>query len=84
MNSQIAEMMRGYARANAFTEQERIARLAAMTPQESKAMFDELVAGWEAVAKNEQGLERLDSWRWETMIAVRTAFLKLAQENGLL
>ncbi len=58
-------------------------RLASMTPEESRAIFNDLVAGWEAVAQNEQRLARLDSWRLETMIAVRTAFLKLAQENGL-
>jgi hypothetical protein len=84
MNSQITEILRGYARATAFIEQERRARLASMTSEESKAIFNELVAGWEAVAAREQGLERLDSWRLETILAVRAAFTKLAKANGLL
>ena len=79
MNSQIAEMVRGYARADVFMERERMARLAAMTPEESRAIFDELTAAWDAVADNETGLERLAEWRLETVLAVRAAFQKMAE-----
>ena len=84
MNMHITETLRGYARASAFIEQERRARLASMTIEESRAIFNELVEGWDAVAKNEQGLERLDDWRLETTMAVRIAFTHLAKENRLL
>ena len=59
MNTQIAEIVRGYARSDAFMERERVARLAALTPEEARAIFDELTAAWDAIAANETGLEKL-------------------------
>ena len=84
MNSQIAEMVRGYARAAAFMERERVARLAALTPEEARAIFDELTAAWDAIAENETGLEKLAEWRLETTLAVRAAFRKMAEAQNLL
>lgn len=83
MNEQIVTILQRYSRGNAFIEQERIARLASMAVKESQAIFNELVEGWESVVKSERGLDRLDRWRLETTLVVRIAFLRLAEEKGL-
>ncbi|MBE2201775.1 MAG: hypothetical protein IAE79_24405 [Anaerolinea sp.] len=54
-----------------------------MAVKESQAIFNELVEGWESVVKSERGLDRLDRWRLETTLVVRIAFLRLAEEKGL-
>ena len=43
MNKQIAETLAGYARAAEYLEKERRERLAKITVEESRAIFDELV-----------------------------------------
>ena len=80
----VAEALEGYARASAFIESERIERLARLRPEEARAEFDELTEGWEALPDKGDGLERLELWRVETLIAVRRAFEKMAREKGLL
>jgi hypothetical protein len=82
MQKEIAETIQGYARANALMEIERMERLGRMTPEEARAIFQELTAGWEALAESEEGLERLDLWRAETLVAVRRAFMQLAKAKG--
>lgn len=80
----INEILEGYARAEEFLEQERMQRLADMTPQESRVIFDQLVKfGWQTMA-NDEGARRLLSWRLETKIAVRKTFETLARSKGLL
>ncbi|MGH2545113.1 MAG: hypothetical protein ACRDIB_20170 [Ardenticatenaceae bacterium] len=82
MNEQVVEVLKGYARANEFIELERQERLARMTPEEARTIGDDLVESWERVASNKHGLERLDSWRIETKVAVRQAFRQLAEARG--
>ncbi len=83
MNTQIAEMVRGYARANAYVEWERVARPATLTPAESWAIFDELIDRWNAVAESKTGPERLAARRPEATPAVRAAFRKMAEAQNL-
>lgn len=82
MDAQIAEALKGYARANEYLEDERMARLARMTPAESRAIFAELVATWSAANGTGNGLEHLEMWRAETLIYVRRALWKLAVAHG--
>ena len=82
MQQAVVEMIQGYARANAWLENERMERLARMTPDEARVIFQELNAGWESLAESEKGLERLDLWRVETLVAVRHAFGQLAKAKG--
>ncbi len=84
MQQELVEMLKGYARANAWLEIERMERLASMTADEARAIFQELNAGWESLAESEEGLDRLDPWRVETLVAVRHAFRQLAKAKGLL
>ena len=56
-------------------------RLADMTPEQARAIYDELVETWWGSASRE-GSERLDLWRAETLIAVRRAFEQLARPGG--
>ena len=84
MDKQVAEMIEGYARANAFLEDERMERLARLTLEEARAAFDELTEGWEGLPDKGEGLERLDLWRAETLVAVRRAFEQMARAKGLL
>jgi len=84
LDKRAAEMIEGYARANAFLEVERMQRLARLTPEQARAEFDELTEGWDNLPDKGIGLERLELWRAETLIAVRHAFEKLARAKGLL
>ena len=79
----IREALAGYARANEVIENERMERLARMTSEQARAIYDELVGTWWASASRE-GSERLDLWRAETLIAVRRAFEQLARAQGAL
>ncbi len=80
----IREALAGYAAANEIIENERMERLAHLMPEQSHAIYDDLVAGWESSAQSKDGLERLDLWRVETIVAVRRAFEKMAKAKGLL
>ena len=84
LDKRIAEMVEGYARADAFMEQERMERLARLTPEQARAEFDALIEGWEALPDKGEGLERLEMWRVETLIAVQYAFEQMARAKGLL
>ena len=79
----VREVLAGYARANEVIEEERMERLARMTPQEARAIYDDLVKGRRAPMSPDQA-ERLDLWRAETLIAVRRAFQALAEARGAL
>jgi hypothetical protein len=79
----IREALAGYARANEVIENERLERLARMTSEQARAIYDELVETWWGSASRE-GSERLDLWRAETLIAVRRAFEQLARAQGAL
>jgi len=75
----IAEMIRAYREAEEFLEAERMERLARITPQEARAIYDSLCRAWEAVAGREEGLRRLEGLRVETLV-----FERLAARKGLL
>ena len=79
----IREALAGYARANEVIENERMDRIARMTSEQARAIYDELVETWRGSASRE-GSERLDLWRAETLIAVRRAFEQLARAQGAL
>jgi hypothetical protein len=79
----IREALAGYARTNEVIENERMERLAHMTSEQARAIYDELVETWWGSASRE-GSERLDLWRAETLIAVRRAFEQLARAQGAL
>ena len=74
----IRETLAGYARANEVIEHERMQRLAHMTAEESRAIYDSLVEGWHPTMSPAE-MERMDLWRAETLIAIRRAFDSLAK-----
>jgi len=55
MDRRIVELLRGYAKANEFTEAEWRAFLAPLTPQESLAMFVSLWQAGERLAATGRG-----------------------------
>jgi hypothetical protein len=71
----------GYAAANEVIENERMERLAHITPEQSRAIYDDLVRGWHPPTSPEER-ERLDLWRVETLVAMRRAFDQLAKAQG--
>ena len=77
----IRAALAGYAAANEVIENERMERLARMTPEEARAIYDDPVNSWRPPASAEER-QRLDLWRAETLIAVRRAFDQLAQAQG--
>jgi hypothetical protein len=80
----IAEMVRAYSEAEEFLEAERMERLARMTPQEARGIYDSMCRAWEAVASREEGLGRLEELRIETLVQRRCAFEQLAARKGIL
>ena len=79
----VPEVLSGYARANEVIEHEHMERLARMTPEEARAIYDDFVNGWGAPASPAE-TQRLDLWRAQTLIAVRRAFDALAEARGML
>jgi hypothetical protein len=79
----VREVLAGYARANEVIEEERMERLARMTPEEARAIYDDFVNGRRASMSPAEA-QRLDLWRVETLIAVRRAFQALAEATGAL
>jgi hypothetical protein len=82
MNKQIAETLAGYARADEYLENERRERLAKLTAEESRAIFDELVRSGDSMPISEEDAKRLLHWRLKTKLAVRKAFRQLALAKG--
>lgn len=82
MDERVREYLEGYARANEFLEAERMERLGRLTPEESRAIAAELDQSWEQSSRD--GLELLEMWRIETLVAMRQAFRKLAEAQGRL
>jgi hypothetical protein len=79
----VREALAGYAAANEVTEAERIVRLARMTPDEARSMYDSLVATWAQARMPQAELRRLDRWRMKTLLDIRRAFEQLARARGL-
>jgi len=74
----IRETLAGYARANEVIEDERMERFAHMTPEESRAIYDDLVEGWHPTTSSTE-MEWMDLWRAETLVAIRHALDRLAK-----
>ena len=74
----VRETLSGYARAAAFVEQERMERLARMTPEEARAIYDDLCRSWVTWGRD-RDLERLEQWRLETLLVVREAMARVAR-----
>jgi hypothetical protein len=79
--SAVRETLSGYARAAAVTERERMERLARMTEEEARAIYDDLCQSWSA-RRDTQDLERLERWRLETLLAVREAMARLSRRGS--
>ncbi len=82
MNPQVARALRGYAEANEFIEAERMARLARMTPAESRRIFEELYQLWEHAGRQSGGdWETLERLKIERLIEQSQAFVRLAERR---
>jgi len=84
MDQRVAEMQRGYARANEFLERERMKRLANLSTEESYAIFVDLVEHGNMMLKKDPLPEHMLVWRLETKVAVRQTFRRLAEKQGLI
>ena len=73
----VRETLSGYAKAAAFVERERMERLVRMTPEEARAIYDDLCRSWVTWGRA-RDLERLEQWRLETLLAVREAMAHLS------
>jgi hypothetical protein len=78
--SAVRETLSGYARAAVVTERESMERLARMTEEEARAIYDDLCQSWSA-QRDTQDLERLERWRLETLLAVREAMARLSRRG---
>jgi len=78
----VREALSGYARAAAVVERERMERLAQMTPEEARAIYDDLCRSW-ATWGQARDLKRLEQWRLETLLAVREAMDRLSRRSRL-
>ena len=77
----VREILSGYARAAAVIERERMERLARMTPEEARAIYDDLCRSWATWGKGHD-LGRLERWRLETLLSVREAMVRLSWREG--
>jgi len=77
----VREILSGYAQAAAVIERERMERLARMTPEEARAIYDDLCRSWATWGKGHD-LGRLEQWRLETLLAVREAMACLSRREG--
>lgn len=82
----IRETIAGYAAAAEVIEEERIERLRRMTVEESRADYAAILA-FNRSYRNDadrEGLERLEKWRLDEMVAMRRTFEVVARGRGLL
>ena len=78
----VGETLAGYSQAAVVMERERMERLARMTPEEARAIYDDLCRSW-ATWGQARDLERLEQWRLETLLVVRAAMIHLSRrQNG--
>ncbi|MEE8391037.1 MAG: hypothetical protein V3S14_09615 [Anaerolineae bacterium] len=79
----VRETLAGYARAAAVMEQERMERLAWMTPEEARAIYDDLCRSWATWGRDcDVDIERLEQWRLDTLVAVREAMTCLYRREA--
>lgn len=84
LGPQALEYLRGYALAAEFLEAERKERLARMTPQESRAIFDQLCEIWDRSGSKAGGdLDALGELQLSPLLVQRRAFELYAKARGL-
>ena len=85
MDKEVAEMVRAYAAAGDFLEAERRQKLANMTLEESRAIFEELYALWSQTGREAGGIgEALNRLKVDHLIEQRYIFERLARRGGWL
>lgn len=82
MDARIPDILRGYARANKFLEQERMDRLANLSQEESRAIFAELVEFGLSASNNNLTQDQLYHVRLKSIIAIRQTIATLAKAKG--
>lgn len=83
MDKKIAELLQGYSKANEFTEAERRAFLARLTPQESMAIFISLwQLGERLNASGGGNLEAVEQRKIAELIKRRRALDRLANRGS--
>jgi hypothetical protein len=81
----VREMLAGYAIANEFMEAELIEQLASMSDEDARAVDRDLYAFWARLpAWTREGLERLEPFQLESLMATRQAFEQMALAQGVL
>ena len=73
----VREVLIGYARANEVIEEERMERIARMTPEEARSIYDDLVNGRRAPISPDEA-QRLDLRTFGTSKGSSTASAKLS------
>ena len=79
--SAVRETLAGYGKVATVMEQERMERLARMTSEDARAIYDDLCHSWVTWGRD-RDLERLEQWRLDTLLAVREAMARLACVTG--
>lgn len=78
----IREALAGYAVANEVIEAERREGLATMTDEEARDIDRQLYASWQSLPDWARvGLERLDLFQLESLLAMRRAFQRMAESR---
>lgn len=78
----IREALAGYAVANEVIEAERRKGLATMTDEEARDIDRQLYASWQSLPDWARvGLERLDLFQLESLLAMRRAFQRMAESR---
>lgn len=80
----IREMIAGYAAAAEYIEQEKIEWLQKLTPAESWATFEELVAFGRQIQGDPATLQVFETQRIADHIDMRRVFEKMAKAQGLI
>lgn len=79
----IRKTLAGYAAANDIVEAERMQRLATMTDTEARAIDRDLFAGWMGLPPwTREGLDRLQLFQLESLLAIRQAFAQMAKTRN--
>ncbi|MGH2536777.1 MAG: hypothetical protein ACRDHL_05235 [Candidatus Promineifilaceae bacterium] len=84
MREAVRETVAGYARADEYLRAERMARLAHMTDEQARAIFDQLVEAGVRYEPPDEEREAYELWRIESTLVVRRAMQRLAESQGWL
>lgn len=85
MDRRVAGMIRAYGEAAGFLEAERIGWLSRLTPQEARAICEQLYNLWDRSGRTSGGdWKALDRQHIEDLVAFRQAFERLARHKELL